>query len=171
MKHQAIAPAKHPAINETSIDDLFQGLSEWSNRIAERAYEFFAASGFTNGHDREDWLKAEQELLKPIACEVTDAGGEVIVKAEVPGLDAQDLDVRLNGSHLVIAGRHDTSHEEKENNGNTFYLELKSRQVYRMIELPASVTAEHAQAELENGVLELKLRKAEKPQKIEVTAA
>src|SRR5579864_6573441 len=104
MKTEAIAPAKSVAVQEKSLDDLFKEMSEWSDRIAKRAYEFFAGSGFTNGHDREDWFKAEQELLKPVALEVKDTKDELIVTAEVPGFEAKDLEIRLNGSHLVIEG-------------------------------------------------------------------
>lgn len=32
-------------------------------RIAERAYSFFVARGYEHGHDKEDWFRAERELL------------------------------------------------------------------------------------------------------------
>lgn len=170
MKQEAITPTKTVAVKEESLDGIFQQMLEWSNRIAHRAYEFFAASGFTDGHDREDWFKAEQELLKPVALEVKDAKDEFIVKAEVPGFEVKDLDIHVNGSHLVIEGKHEASEEKKEK-GETIYSERKSEQIYRMIELPAAVIADKAHAELKNGVLELKLPKAEKPKQIKVAAA
>jgi HSP20 family protein len=171
MKNEAITPVRSPAIQETSLDDLFEGMLEWSDRIAHRAYEFFADSGFSDGHDREDWFKAEQELLRPVPLEVTDEKDEFIVKAEVPGFDAKDLDIHLNGSHLVIEGKHETAEEKKEKKGETVLSERRSQQIYRMIELPAAILSDKAQAELKNGVLELKLPKAEKPRQIKVAAA
>ncbi len=171
MKHEAITRTSSPAIQEASLDDLFKRMLDWSHRIAHRAYDFFAASGFTNGHDREDWFKAEQELLKPVPLEVADEKDQFIVKAEVPGFDVKDLDIHLNGSHLVIEGKHESSEEKKDREGETVYSERKSQQICRMIELPAAVVAEKAQAELKNGVLELKLPKAEKPKQIKVAAA
>ncbi len=171
MKSEAVTPAKNVAIQEVSLDSLFKQMSEWSNRIAKRAYEFFASSGFTNGHDLEDWFKAESELLKPVALDVKDSKDEFIVKAQVPGFDAKDLDVRLNGARLVIEGKHETKKEKKEKEGKTVYSERKCEQIYRVVDLPAAVLADKAHAELKNGVLELKLPKAEKPKQITIAAA
>jgi HSP20 family protein len=171
MKPEAITPAKHIAIQQVGIDSLFKEMAEWSNRIAKRAYEFFANSGFTNGHDLDHWLKAEEELLKPVMLDVKDSKDEFCVTAEVPGFEAKDLQVHLNGSHLAIEGKHETSEERKEKEGKATYSERKSRQIYRTIELPAPVRAEHAQAQLKNGILELKLPKAVKPKQIKVAAA
>lgn len=171
MKTEAVTPTKPVAVHEMTLDSLFKEMLEWSDRISRRAYEFFAASGFTNGHDREDWFRAEQELLKPVALEVKDAKDEFVVKAEVPGFEAKDLNVRLNGSHLVIEGKHETSEQKKEKEGEIICNERKSKQICRMVQLPAVVIADRAKAELKNGVLELKLPKAEKPKEIKVAAA
>lgn len=174
MKNEAISPGRGVAIQEISLDSLFKEMSAWSDRIARHAYELFASSGFTNGHDVDDWLKAEQELLTPVALEVKDAKDEFIVKAEVPGFDAKDLDIQLNGSRLVIKGKHDKhdiSKEKKEKDMDISYRERKFRQIYRMLELPAAVFADNARAELKNGVLELRLPKAEKSKQPEMAAA
>jgi HSP20 family protein len=171
MKPEAITPAKHIAIQQVGMDSLFKEMAEWSNRIAKRAYEFFANSGFTNGHDLDDWFKAEEELLKPVALDVKDSKDEFVVTAEVPGFDAKDLHVHLNDSHLVIEGKHETSEEKKEKEGKAIYSKRKSQQIYRTIELPAPVVADRAQAELKNGILELKLPKVDKIKQIKVAAA
>ena len=73
MKNEAVAPPKPVAIQQVSLENILDKMTEWSNRIAKRAYELFAGSGFTNGHDLDDWFKAEQELLKPLTLEVKDA--------------------------------------------------------------------------------------------------
>ena len=91
MKPEAITPAKHIAIQQVGIDSLFKEMAEWSNRIAKRAYEFFVNSGYTNGHDLDDWFKAEKELLKPVALELKDSKDEFVVTAEVPGVDVKTL--------------------------------------------------------------------------------
>lgn len=169
MQSQALSFPKYPAIKEVSFDDLCKRTSKWSERIANRAYEFFAASGFTNGHDRDDWLKAERELLKPVALGFLDATDEVIVTANVSGFDAKELSIYVNGSHLVIEGKHERIDKKNEKEGETDRGE--SRQIYRVVQLPASVVAKNAQAKLKNGVLELKLPKIEKAQQITAAAA
>jgi HSP20 family molecular chaperone IbpA len=168
MKKEALAPKKAAAksalkdvvILETSLDRLLEEMSEWSNRIAKRAYEFFAASGFTHGHDVEDWCKAEQEFLNPVLVEVTDSQDEFVIRAEVAGFAAKDLDIRVNGSHLVIMGKRSAGDVKRKKTGADS--ERMSREIYRLLELPAAVLAEKSHAELKKGVLELTLPKAEK---------
>jgi HSP20 family protein len=170
MKNESVIPTKEVAIQKVALDSLFKEMTEWSNRIAKRAYEFFAESGFTNGHDRDDWFKAEREFLKPVALDVKDSKDEFVVTANVPGFDAKDLDIHVSGSHLVIEGKHETE-EKKDKQGKAIFAERKFQQIYRMVELPAPVVAEKAHAELKNGALELKLPKADKPKQIKVAAA
>jgi HSP20 family protein len=170
MQNQALIPRKSPAVLETSFDDLLKRMSEWSDRIAKRAYDFFASSGFTNGHDLDDWFKAERELLKPVAVEIKDSKEEFVVKAEVPGFDAKDLTIHVNGFHLIIEGKRESAEEKKEK-GETIYSEQRCQQIYRSIELPAVVLADKAHAEMRNGILELKLPKAAKQKQINIAAA
>lgn len=69
------------------------------------------------------------------------------LRPKVPGFDADDLTIRLNGTHLVIEGSHETAQEKKEEE-RTIYSERKCEQIYRSIELPAGILAENAQANL-----------------------
>jgi HSP20 family protein len=153
------------------VKDLFQEMLAWSNRVAKRAYELFQVRGFEHGHDLEDWFNAERELLKPVALEVKDMKDELMVHAEVPGFEAKDLEIELEGNCLVIKGKRETEKEEKEKGGKTIFTERKADEIYRMVTLPVPVLSEKAQAELRNGILELKLPKAAKPKAIKVTAA
>jgi HSP20 family molecular chaperone IbpA len=169
MKNEAIPPVRNVAIQQVSFDCLLNKTTEWSNRIAKRAYEIFAGSGFTNGHDQQDWLKAERELLEPLALKVRDGKAEFILTAKVPGFDAKDLEININGSHLVIEGEHETAAERKGR--GSIHRVHNCRQIYRMIELPARVVSEKVHAELKQGVLEIKLPKAEKPREIAANVA
>lgn len=173
MKNESMvpSPARSIVIHEIGLDRLLEEMSEWSSRIAQRAYDLFAASGFTNGHDLEDWLKAERELLKPVSLEIEDSDSEVFVKAEVPGFDAKDLNIRINGSHLVIEGKRERTGQRQGKDDKALYREHETRQIYRTVALPASVVAEKAHAEVKNGILELKLPKAQKLKEIKAAAA
>jgi HSP20 family molecular chaperone IbpA len=180
MKNDGVAPKKKKtapkgtlksvAIRETSVDELLEETSEWRNRIAKRAYDLFIASGLTHGHDVDDWFKAEQEFLEPVRLEVKDSKDGFVVKAEVPGFDAEELDIHVNGSYLVIEGRQTTVKKKKKRTGEA-YSESTSRQIYRSIELPAAVLADKSRAELREGMLELTLSKAEQPKQADLSAA
>jgi len=151
--------------------DLLQEMTEWSNLIARRAFEIFENSGFLFGRDLDNWLAAERELLKPVAVEIKEQNDKFVVTADVPGFDAKDLEIVVEGSRLVIKGKREETREEKDKEGQVIYNERKAQQIYRAIDLPGPVLHDQAQAEIRNGVLEMTLPKAQKAAEIKVKAA
>lgn len=85
----------------------------------------------------------------------------IVVKAEVPGMSKDDIEVTVVGDELQIKGtsRHETVEEEK---GRHYLREISSQSFERWVTLPAAVDAEKATATLKDGVLELTLPKREK---------
>ncbi len=101
--------------------------------------------------------------------DVIDREQEIVVRAEVPGLRAQDLDVSLSGNLLTLRGV--THHEEKQEQGEYYYCETSQGEFARTLRLPAEVDAVKAKATYKDGIVELVLPKSEgaQRQKIEVT--
>lgn len=161
----------HIATSPQGKKDLFRETTDQTLRIARRAFEIFEKSGFLPGRDLENWLTAERELLKPTTVEVKELKDEFVITADVPGFDAREMEIRLEGTRLVIHGKQDFHREEKDKEGTVLYTERKARQLYRVIELPGPVLEEKAEAYIQNGVLELKLPKAQKATPIKITAA
>jgi HSP20 family protein len=93
-----------------------------------------------------------------IAVDVRDHGDEVIVVADLPGIEKQDIHIRLlDPKVLLISIDH---REEKEEKKEDYYLNerfLRSRS--RSVFLPADVTEEGVSTSYKNGVLELRLKK------------
>ena len=166
MKATRKSPAESVSIipRGRGFQDLFKGMDEWTDQIALRAYELFQQHGVSDGHALDDWLTAEREFLKPVLLDVKEADGQFVLQAEVPGFEAKDLHVQVDGGRLVIAGNTDGEAEKQQ--GNTVYNERKAQQIYRMINLPIPILAEKAQAQLKNGVLKLKLPKATQTKKV-----
>lgn len=96
------------------------------------------------------------ELRLP-KVDVIDRDAEVVVKAEVPGVDKKDLDVSVTGDTVTIKGQ--TRHEEKEEKGDYYRSEISRGSFARTISLPAAVDATQAKATFKDGVLELVLPK------------
>jgi HSP20 family protein len=166
MKPQIVPALSKPG----ALKNLFKAMDDWTDRISKRAYELFQNRGGANGHDVEDWLAAESELLEPVAVEVTDAGNKVIVRAKIPGFEAKNLDIQVEDSKLVITGKKESKQEQKDEKG-VVYSESK-KEIYRVVDLPYPVIADKATASFSKGVMELKLPKsAQKPIPIKVTAA
>jgi HSP20 family protein len=87
---------------------------------------------------------------------VSDKGNEVIVRAELPGFEADDLDVQVN--HDVLTIQAERKRENKEEH------EFEERSFRRVVTLPAGVDADKAEASYRNGVLELRFPKTEQTQ-------
>jgi len=92
--------------------------------------------------------------------DVIDRDNEVIVKAEVPGVDKKDLDISVGDDTVTIKGS--TRHEEKEEKGDYYRHEISAGAFSRTVALPAGVDGSKARANFKDGVLELTLPKMEK---------
>jgi type II secretory pathway predicted ATPase ExeA len=92
----------------------FELAQEINDLIANRAYELFESSGFTHGHAREDWLRAESEILLKVPVDVTETETELTVRADVPGFGEKDLEVRIAPRSLCILGRRQETSDQKE---------------------------------------------------------
>jgi HSP20 family protein len=105
-----------------------------------------------------------------VALDMFQTDSEVVVKAELPGVKPEEVDVSVVEDVLTIKGEHWEEKEEKE----TSYLrrELSYGSFARSVRLPTSVDSNKAEAVFENGVLTLTLPKAEevKPKQIKVKA-
>jgi HSP20 family protein len=87
---------------------------------------------------------------------------EIVVKAELPGIDKKDMDVSVTKNTVSIKGT--TSHEEKEEKGDYYRSEISRGEYARTLTLPAEVDEDRVKATFKNGILELKLPKL-KPSK------
>jgi HSP20 family protein len=112
----------------------------------DRAFESFGLSrgwGFGGG-ETTGWSPA---------VEVFERDNNLVVRADLPGLNKDDVKVEMTDSGLIIQGERKREHEEK---GEGWYRSERSYgQFYRVIPLPEGANAEQAKAQFENGVLEV----------------
>lgn len=153
------APKSSPA-GEQPIERLgpFELFDEIYNRIAGRAFAIFQANGRNFGHELDDWLQAEAQLLHPVHLQVRDGGDAITVEAEVPGFAPDDLAIGLEGRRLTILGKRETQEEPRKE--RAVYQERCSNEILRVLDLPSDVAGEQAKAALKNGILELALPKS-----------
>jgi HSP20 family protein len=129
----------------------------------DRMFEDFLSRGWMRPLRWE--LPSWGDMAKPFEgkmpkVDVIERDDEVVVKAEIPGVDKKDLDVSVTENSVTIKGT--TSHEEKEEKGDYFRSEISRGAYARTVGLPAYVDADKAKASFKDGVLELKLPKVEK---------
>jgi HSP20 family protein len=105
------------------------------------------------------------------AIDVSETDKEIVVKAEIPGMEAKDIDISLDGRVLTLKGEKKTEQEKKEENYHR--VERRYGTFSRSFELPADVDANKVNATYKDGVLKLNLTKtkAQTVKKIEIKAA
>jgi len=102
--------------------------------------------------------------------EVFEKEDKFVVKAELPGMEEDDIDISVVGDTLTIKGEKKAESEVKEE--DYYCCERSYGSFFRSIALPATVDAKKIEASYENGVLEVSLPKAPevKPKKVPVAA-
>jgi HSP20 family protein len=102
--------------------------------------------------------------------DVLDTSDEVVVKASLPGVKPEDIDISITGQVLTLKGEARDEHEEKAQ--NWYRRERRQGSFVRQLQLPTEVDSGRAEAVFENGVLRLSIPKAEsmKPKSIKVQA-
>jgi HSP20 family protein len=105
------------------------------------------------------------------AIDVIEQADAIVVKAELPGMKPEDIDIEVDDNVLTIKG--ERRFEEKVEDGRYYRLERSYGQFSRSLGLPQGVKADEISASFENGVLEVRVPKAEevKPRKITVSSA
>ncbi len=100
--------------------------------------------------------------------DVIDRDTEIVVKAEVAGVDRDKLDIQVHGNQVYISGNKEEGSTREE--GKYIYRERRYGEFARTIQLPVDVDASQSRASYKDGVLELVLPKAEsaKRRRIEV---
>ena len=124
---------------------------------------------FEEGFSRP-WRLLPQETELTFPVEVSETETEVQVKAALPGVKLEDVEISVTNDVLTIKAEHREETEEKKTN---FYRrEFRYGALSRSLSLPVSVDADKAQAHLENGVLTLKLPKSDavRPKQIKISS-
>ncbi len=107
--------------------------------------------------DNNYWEDAEK-LSIPV--EVTDKGNEYIIRAELPGVKKEDLDIDIEENYLKInAKKFDEINEETNNYKHS---EFNYGEFSRAIQLPEEINIEKTEAKLEHGILKITAPKIQK---------
>lgn len=110
-----------------------------------------------------------QSALMP-KMDVTETDKEIVVAAELPGLERGDVEISLEDDVLTIRGEKKVEREEKDEKKNYHVSERAYGVFYRAIQLPAGIDPKGIQATMSNGILKITMPKPARAQsqKIEV---
>ena len=104
------------------------------------------------------WRLALSEAAPRIKIDVSEQDGSYLVKAEIPGVRKEDIDVRIDGDQVTISAETKTEKQEKDK-GRVVFKERQEGYASRSFTLACPVDEAHAEAKYQDGVLSLKLNK------------
>ena len=97
------------------------------------------------------------------SMDLTENDKEIVVTAEMPGLDEKDFEVTVSGDLLTLKGEKKAEHEQKD--GDAYYMERRFGSFARSVRLPFEVEDEKVDAHYEKGVLTIRVPKPADMQK------
>jgi HSP20 family protein len=109
--------------------------------------------------DEMTGLNREYQMTWKPAIELQDTDENVILRAEIPGIEGKDLDVRVTREAVAITGEH--RYEKKTEEKAFFRSEFRYGKFQRVIPLPVPVQNEQVKADFTNGILTLTLPKVQ----------
>lgn len=144
-------PARHPRSLMSTFDDM----ERWMEESLHRPFLFdFGMRPFSRlFHD----LNMVGEVLPSV--DIFEEGHEVVVKAEMPGMRREDIDVRLEENRLIITG--EKKNEEKVERKDYYRLERSYGSFNRTLLLPEGIRSENATATFRDGILEIRIPREE----------
>ena len=123
-------------------------------RQMDRLFDEMTGDGFAGS-------RSEHRALTPqwgqLPIELNDAGDNLELKAQVPGINPDDLDVTVNRDSVTISGEY--RHEDKGD--NSYGSEFQYGKFSRTIGLPVGIQQDNVEADYNNGILTLHLPKVE----------
>jgi HSP20 family protein len=142
-------------------------LTRWERDMDRMMENFF-------GRRMRSWLpdrlfRGEELDFRAPAVDLFEEKDDIVVKAELPGIDKDNIEVNLTDHTLTIKGEKKKEEEIKEEN---YYRSERSYGSFiRTLELPKNVHSDKVKASFKNGILEIRVPKTEeaKAKEIKVT--
>jgi HSP20 family protein len=156
-KSEPIAVKKEkssPNIVSRGLLTPFEELEHWAEEMMPARW---LRSRFGDWPSRSLFSEALETRMPKV--DMIDRDDEVFIKAELPGVKKDDIDVSMTDNMITIKAS--SKQEKKEEKGDYYRSEISQGSFSRSMSLPAVVNIDKAQAQLVDGVLQLRLPKVE----------
>jgi HSP20 family protein len=142
----------------TKAPSRLEEMERWFEDAFRRPYSLLAPSGWPR------LRMHEMEMIAP-TVDIFEDHGDVVVKAELPGMKKEDIDVKLTEGTIIISG--EKKQEEKVEKKDYYRMESSYGSFTRTINLPAEVQTDKAKAKFKDGILEIRAPMTEEAKKKE----
>lgn len=132
---------------------LFEEMDDYFNNFLRHPFSMMASPLFKAGTGTGFDLSAP-------SVDIFEEGNDLVVKAELPGIEKKDLNVTVSGNIMTISG--EKKQEEKVEKKNYHKIERSYGSFRRSLQLPVEVDDSKAKASFTKGVLEIRLPKTAK---------
>jgi HSP20 family protein len=131
-------------------------------RELERRLEEAFSDGwrFPSRWEAPDWSRFSKLKYLTPRVDIVDRDDDILVRADVPGVKKEHLDVTLTDNTITIKGK--TSEEKKEEKGDYFRSETMKGSFSRTMYLPSDVDGSRAESTIKDGMLEVVVPKLDK---------
>ena len=149
----------------SSLDDrtlpVFAEIDRLMEETSRRAGMFAAARSYGAGDALDDWLRAEREVCWP-AAELAERGKDFQLSIALPGYESPEIELTVTPREVIVhASKSQVGPAEgRAKEATICWSEFRSDDVYRRIELPASIDVDHVKATLRHGMLHVTAPKA-----------
>ncbi len=142
----------------------FLDLTRWEREMDRMMEDFFGRRARPWWPER--WFRIDEREIGMPPVDVFEEKDDIVVKAELPGMTKEDIEVSLTDHTLTIKGEKKKEEEVKEEN---YYRSERSYGSFvRTLELPTEVYADKVKATFKNGVLEVRVPKTEEAKTKEI---
>ena len=157
-EEKAIA-TKKPGEIASRVEDI----EHWMERFMDDMWR----RPLPNLLGRDRWLPIRPLSIRMPSIDVYEEKDSVVVKAELPGMTKEDIEVNLEGENLTIKGEKKEDTEVKEDN---YYRRERSYGSFlRTVALPSEVKQDEVKASFKDGILEIRMPKTEAAKKKSVS--
>jgi HSP20 family protein len=113
------------------------------------------------------WFGGLDTTQFPLDVRVT--ADELVVEGQLPGVKADDVDITIENGRLTIRG--ESASDDERRDGDFIVREIRRGTVSRTVALPNGLEADKAEATFDDGILTLRIPKAEqvKPRQVRIT--
>jgi len=115
--------------------------------------------------ENDEWLDGE-DYSGQLAVDVYQNKDDIVIKSTIAGVRTEDIDIAINNDMITIRGKREKEDSIEED--DYFYKECYWGGFSRSIILPCDVKSDKVDASMKNGVLTIKLPKADKVNKVTV---
>ncbi len=115
---------------------------------------------FTHFNQSPDFRQFFSSSVTVPKMDVKENKKQYTIIVNVPGADAKNMSVNLNGQRLTVKGEQNSSEQNKNSNGNVVFQERSSGSFQRTIALPSPVKKSGMKTQISNGVLTITIPKA-----------